>query len=598
MRREFQFDVNDHKDNIVYLRETHKLLGNVKLAAIIIVLVCIFFLLSNFNILLTAFGILLIQLFILLSIIQIKTEKKIKESETKLKINQDYLDRIDGVWSHFPDKGEEFKDDNHKYTGDLDIFGDNSIFQYLNTTKTWHGRQKFAKDLNGANFTTEEIRERQKAVWELSPTKNFTVDFQFYGSQVRFKHSGSEILGLISLLKGKPKANISPAYRYLLLLPIFSATFILAVFFTGLGALYIPAVLLLFIHAAFWLLCTVKFSRDLNDITGAGYRVGEYAELFGMVERKSFEAAALKDIKAKIKSNNGIITSEAIKKLDKIIMLIDMRRSGLVYFFLNLFFLWDFICVYFLRNWQANYQGYVEGWFEAIGELEALLSFSNLSFVIDNCCLPEISDEKNIEAKDLGHPLIYISNRVDNNVALENEIFIISGSNMSGKTTFLRTIGINMVLGLAGGFVCADRLKIPNISISTSMRVLDDLSKGVSTFYAELKRIKVIIDNAKGEDTLFLIDEMFRGTNSNDRLEGARTVIKDLELKGSIGLVTTHDLALCDLEDNKRIKNYSFSENYEGSEIIFDYKLNAGRSDTTNARFLMNKLGITVEHKT
>ena len=591
MRREFQFEVKECGDNIIYLTESHKLLGNVKLGALIVILICAVLVFRNLNILLMALGVILIQLYILLSVIQIKTEKRIEENKIKLKINQDYLDRLDGTWHDFSDKGEEFVCKSHKYTDDLDIFGENSVFQYLNTTKTWHGRQRFAKDLSCANFDTEEIKGRQKAVWELSPTKNFTVDFQFYGSKIRFK---GEILELISLLKGSSRKSVPAVYSYLLLLPVFSTAFILAVFFTGFSELYIPAALLLFAHIALWVFCTIKLSGDLKKITGAGYRIGEYSEIFGMMERKFVDSATLKALKSKVKSDNGIVASEAIKKLDRVIMLIDMRRSGLMYFVLNIFFLWDFICVYFLRSWQAEYSDYVEGWFEAVGELESLLSFANLSFVEENCCIPEIVEENTIEAKALGHPLINISKRINNDVGINNEIFIISGSNMSGKTTFLRTIGANMVLGRAGGYVCAKELKMPNIDISTSMRVVDDLSEGVSTFYAELKRVKGIINDCKGKKTLFLIDEMFRGTNSKDRLEGALAVIKTLESEDSVGLVTTHDLALCDLADNERIKNYNFSERYENDEIIFDYILMPGKSESTNARFLMNKLGIEV----
>ncbi|MCL2565091.1 MAG: hypothetical protein FWE24_04685 [Defluviitaleaceae bacterium] len=591
MRREFQFEAKECADNVIYLTESHKLLGNVKLGCIVVVLICLVLILRNLNILLMALGIILVQLYILLSVIQIKTEKRIEENRIKQKIHQDYLDRMDGAWHSFTDKGEEFVKKDHKYTSDIDVFGDNSIFQYLNTTKTWHGRQKFAKDLREANFGTEELKNRQKAVWELSPTKNFTVDFQFYGSKIRFK---GEILELINILKGSGKKSISSIYSYLLLLPVFSTAFILAVFFTGLSEFYIPAALLLFTHIALWVFCTVKLSGNLKKITGTGYRIGEYSELFAMMERKTVESPILKDIKSKVKSDKGIVASEAIKKLDRVIMLIDMRRSGMVYFALNIFFLWDFICIYFLRSWQAEYGGYVEGWFEAIGEMESLLSFANLSFVEENCCIPEIVEENLIEAKELGHPLINLSNRVNNNVKLDKEIFIISGSNMSGKTTFLRTVGVNMVLGLGGGYVCAKELKMPNIGISTSMRVVDDLSEGVSTFYAELKRVKNIINDCKGKKTLFLIDEMFRGTNSKDRLEGALAVIKNLESEDSIGLVTTHDLALCDLADNERIKNYNFSEKYENDEIIFNYILNIGKSESTNAKFLMNKLGIEI----
>ena len=595
MRKEFELEIWDCKESIESLIGTHKRLGNIKLLSIVLVLLFVILLFRNMNFTLLILSAVLVQLFILLTIIQIKSEKKLAETKIKLKIHEDYIARMDGKWGSFEDKGAEFVCKDHRYSSDLDIFGDNSVFQYLNTTKTWHGRQQFAKDLTGADYDAEEIANRQRAVWELSPSKNFTADFQLHGSKIRFK---GEINELINILKGDEKVKaMSPIYSHLLFLPVFSTLFMLIVFFMQLSEFFIPAALLLIAHIGVWIFGAVKFSGELGKITGAGYRIGEYSPMFHMIERRGFESPTLKRLKAKIKSDNGIVASQAIKRLDNIIMLIDMRRGAIMYIVLNLFFFWDFICLYLLRNWQAEYQDYVEGWFEAVGDFESLLSFANLGIVEANSCIPRIIDENTIEAKELGHPLIHNSARVNNDVTIDNEIFIISGSNMSGKTTFLRTVGVNMVLGRAGGFVCAKEFKMPLIGISSSMRISDDLSEGVSTFYAELMRIKGIIDDCKGRRTLFLIDEMFRGTNSKDRLEGAQTVIKSLESEESIGLVTTHDLALCDLENDEfaRVRNYNFSESYENDEIIFDYKLRKGRSNTTNAKFLMNKLGIEVE---
>ena len=591
MRREFELEVWDAKADIEDMNKLHRRLGNGKLASVILTIALIVMVINNLSIITIVFILVFVQLFILLCIVQAKTEKKLVDTTIKLKINEDYLARANGTWGEFEDMGEEFISKGHKYSADLDIFGKNSLFQYLNTTKTWHGRQKFAKDLSEANFSSDEIKARQYAVWELSASKTLTSDFQMNGEKIRFK---GELRELIGLLKGSEHVDgISPIYSYLLILPVFSTIFMLVVFFMQLSEFFVPAVLLLLVHIVLWALSIMKVSGNLGKITGAGYRIGEYSELFSLVERRSFDCDELRAIKSRIKSDNGIVASDAVKKLDRIIMLIDMRRSGILWFVLNMFFLWDFICLYLLRSWQAEHQDYVEGWFEALGELESILSFANLGLVEENSCLPSIVEENAVLAKDLGHPLIHSEKRVNNDVTINNEIFIVSGSNMSGKTTFLRTVGINMALGLAGGFVCAKELNIPNVGISTSMRISDDLSEGVSTFYAELQRIKGIIDECKGKKTLFLIDEMFRGTNSKDRLEGAQTVIKSLESEGSIGLVTTHDLALCDLaNDHERVANYSFSEEYSDDEIVFDYKLRVGKSDSTNARFLMGKLGI------
>ena len=232
---------------------------------------------------------------------------------------------------------------------------------------------------------------------------------------------------------------------------------------------------------------------------------------------------------------------------------------------------------------------------KSLGAFESLISFANLPRVCSNTAIPSCTEEKNyFEAKNLGHPLILNESRVSNDFKSNNNVFIISGSNMSGKTTFMRTIGINLVLAKAGSFVCAEGLKFSNMDIVTSMRIIDDLNEGISTFYAELKRIKMIIDVAhSNENTLFLIDEIFRGTNSVDRLKGAEEVLRELCATKVSGLITTHDLQVCDLESEfSNIINLSFSESFKEDEMYFDYKLKNGKSKTTNAEYLLRKVGI------
>jgi DNA mismatch repair ATPase MutS len=248
-----------------------------------------------------------------------------------------------------------------------------------------------------------------------------------------------------------------------------------------------------------------------------------------------------------------------------------------------------------LQAWKEKYAPLAEEWFLAFGEFESLLSFSNLPNICSSVCIPVFDkSDKIIEVADIGHPLINNSIRVNNNLSVNNNIFIISGSNMSGKTTFLRTVGINLVLANAGSFVCAQKMTLSRFKIMTSMRVADNLNEGISTFYAELKKIKGIIDFANSNNNMiFLIDEIFKGTNSVDRFYGAKTVISKLDRLGVMGFITTHDLELCDLENQHiRIKNFSFSEHYENNQILFNYKITAGKSNTTNAKYLMEMIGI------
>ena len=236
----------------------------------------------------------------------------------------------------------------------------------------------------------------------------------------------------------------------------------------------------------------------------------------------------------------------------------------------------------------------ISNWFESLGKFESLLSFSHFPNVVRNTTLPTITLGKEVTAKEIGHPLIKNDLRVCNDVQIDNSIFIISGSNMSGKTTFMRTLGINLVLAKAGGFVCAKDMHVSQLNLMTSMRIADNLSEGISTFYAELKRIKGIMEMARiDENMLFLIDEIFRGTNSVDRLIGAKTVLERLNEQNVIGIITTHDLELAqETKEIDRIRNYSFNEHYTDSEINFDYKIKKGVSTTTNAKFLMKMMDI------
>jgi len=589
MRREFEVEINECDVAIEDLTKNHKILGNVKLAVIALIIAIIAFAVVKGLSFMVGLSLLTtVEIYVLLAVIHWKLEKLLNEKIIKRRICSDYLARMDGNWDSFSDKGDEYIDRNHSYSFDLDIFGEHSLFQYLNTAKSYYGREQFVKDLTNPQYDLEKIKKRQEAVWELSANKNFTVDLQFYGELTKLQGDAQV---LIDLLKGDKKEIAKPFTQYLLYLPIFSTVFMLAVFLMEVSVLYIPAVVLFAVHVLLWLYCFLKLSGDLNKITGAGYKIGEFAQVFDLIERKTFDCDELREIKSKIVSGD-IKVSTAITELNHVIMKIDIRRNGLLFFLLNLFCMWDYSCLYSLKKWRGKYQDHVEGWFDALGRLESILSLTNLSFVEENSCMPDITEEMAITGENVGHPLVNTSVRVNNDIRQDNEIFIISGSNMSGKTTFLRTIGLNMVLGLAGGFCCGEKLTLPKVDIVTSMRNFDNLAAGVSTFYAELERVKEIIEACKDGRAIFLIDEIFRGTNSKDRLEGAASVLKNLEEKGAIGLITTHDLELCNIADKGRIVNYSFNEKYENNEIIFDYRLTKGRSNTTNAKFLMNKLGI------
>jgi len=480
-----------------------------------------------------------------------RLERQISHAKGHIAINQRHLARINGDWVKFSDIGQEFQSAEHPYASDLDVVGKKSLFQFLNTTKTWHGRQQFAQDLLKPSYDEPQIYARQQAIAELSENIPLANEWLYRFEQVGVQ-SGAKYM--VEHLQKQGSFTVNPLLRWF---PIFGS---LAYF--GQVSRYLEHV-----------------NRNFND----------YSQVLQFLMEQTFQSEKLQEIQNQLKDSE-----QAIKELGAIGARANLRRSYFVWLFLNLFLNWDLGTAVKLNKWQSKYAHKLENWFERLGEFESLLAFSHLPNVCDQTSLPTVRNGKILEATQLGHPLIANEIRVCNDMKCQNHIFIISGSNMSGKTTFMRTVGINLVLARAGSYVCATQMEFSPLDMMTSMRIADNLSEGISTFYAELKRIKGIMEMAKhNPNTLFLIDEIFRGTNSVDRLVGAQTILEKLNELGSVGMITTHDLELCELTNRyKRIQNFNFSETYGEKEIIFDYKMRPGISQTTNAKYLMKMMDI------
>ena len=535
----------------------------------------------------------LIELVVLIGfwIYHSKIHSKIDYSSSIISINKRHLDRISGQWSDFVDIGEEFVDFEHPYSSDIDIVGKKSVFQFLNTTHTWHGRQAFANALLQPNFSTEELIKRQNAIIELSTDINFSNHMEQNFSKIGTDHASQK---LVEELKDNRLFIKNKVIKFLLVyIPIITLVAIAAISIFRQKNLYIAAALIAITQGFIWVAGMLKTKKYTDAVLRLPYKLRTYSVVIEIIKNRHFNSEKLKEIQSLLGTSEQS-AAEAIKGLSKISDKVSVRSNGLVWSILNVFLLWDYSCAIMFEDWKKKYAPFAEKWFLALGEFESLLCFSNLPNIYGNTCIPSIIGEKMIEANELGHPLIQADICVNNNVSCENNIFIISGSNMSGKSTFLRTVGINLVLGRAGSFVCAKQMSFSQMKIITSMRIADDLNEGISTFYAELKRIKSIIALAQKEpNIIFLIDEIFRGTNSKDRFSGAKTVISKLNKMGVIGIITTHDLDFCTIsEQYPRIKNYSFSEYYRDNQIHFDYKMKVGKSTTTNAQYLMKMVGI------
>ncbi|MCL2386323.1 MAG: DNA mismatch repair protein MutS [Defluviitaleaceae bacterium] len=591
-KEEFAAKIETHETLRKRYTAVSDVVGYIKLIALPLMGVFVYFLyVREFPLELVGVGV----IFLIANIVLWEYHRRLHEiinfSKGIINIKQRHLDRISGKWTNFTDIGEEYINPNHPYSSDLDIVGQKSFFQFLNTTHTWYGREAFANDLLQPRYTSAEISERQDAIKELGTDTDFANRMEYTFSKIGVNNLQKFVADLTDqrlFLKSRVLKIL------LMFAPLVTIIFAVAVFLFRLEDMYIHAVTAIALQATVGVIGLLKTFPYLGDVSRFPRKLGAYSDVISALRNRDYNATILQRIQSQLGASE-ISAERAIKELGKISDMVSLRHNLLVWFALNALLMWDIQCSIAFEKWKRKYAHAAEGWFLALGEFESLLCFSTLPSLCDNTCLPTTTREKAIEAQNMGHPLISNEIRVNNNVSNANNIFIISGSNMSGKTTFMRAIGINLVLAQAGGFVCAKSMRFPLVEIITSMRIADDLNEGISTFYAELKRIKAIIENAeKTPQTLFLIDEIFRGTNSVDRLSGAKAVLTKLDSLGAIGIITTHDLDLCDITTRyPRIKNFSFSEDYRDNKIHFDYKLKAGKSTTTNARYLMNMLGIT-----
>lgn len=577
-------EVDLKKDNVVF-----NVIGYAKLFLVLLMGVLIYFIFSKgypLELIISCAAAFIVL--VILWVYHNRLHDHINYSKGIISICNRQVDRITGKWTAFEDIGAEFIDAEHAYACDLDIVGKKSLFQLLNTTHTWHGRQAFANDLLRPAYDRRELLERQAAILELSKDIDFASTIQYHLSQIGVDSSAVK---LVEELKDKKPFTKHKALKILLTYaPVLTLVFIAGIIVFQQKSLYLTGAIIALIQAIIWIAGMPITQKYLGVMARLPYKLSAYSAVIDILTAQDFSSEKLRQIKAQLN-----VASQAIKDLGKIADKISVKHNGIIYFIVNVVLLWDYECAFLLEEWKEKYSHLAEQWFTAVGEFESLLCFSNLPNTCDNTCLPVMAEKDNIiEALEMGHLLLPNGVRINNDLQFNSNIFIISGSNMSGKTTFLRTLGVNLLLARTGGFVCAKQMTCSPFEIMTSMRIADDLNEGVSTFYAELKRIKGIIDFAhKKPNMIFLIDEIFRGTNSVDRLTGAKTVISKLNALGVTGMISTHDLELCELANlYGRIKNYSFSEHYKDNGIYFDYKMKPGKSHTTNAKYLMEMVGI------
>ncbi len=489
------------------------------------------------------------------------------------------------------DGGTEYLDKKHPYINDLDIFGDNSIFQLLNRTTTKSGRDLLAGWLSNNN-NAAELLDRQDAVKELSEMLEWRQELEAKG--LHFKRQESNSDELIDWIKTpQPIPTFFKVCAWL-----FPFLIIPSIGLNIYSDWPVYATLILALVSGF---VVNRFQEPLKILTETVAKhisvLGAYSTLIGQLENASFKSKKLQELKVTV-SPTGKAASTVIQELFKVLDFLN-SRTNMLYWMVNVPLLFDIHIMVMAERWKAKNQNDVSKWFEAISELEALCSLAGLSYANPAFAYPIFAEQEyHFEAFNLGHPLISEQERINNDYALSGRgsTSIITGSNMSGKSTFLRTLGVNITLAHAGAPVCAASLELSTIQLFTSMRTEDNLEEHVSSFYAELQRIQSLLSLVeKGKPVLYMLDEILKGTNSQDRHIGAVSLAKQLANTNSFGLISTHDLALGQLEKSMdNISNYSFNSEIKGDEIVFPYLLEKGVCRSFNASKLMEKIGIKI----
>lgn len=508
------------------------------------------------------------------------------------------LARIEDRWAGTGEPGDRFRDDEHPYANDLDLFGRGSLFELLSIARTRAGEEVLAAWLK-APAAIPEITARQQAIDDLAPRLDFREALALAGAEVRASIDSS---GLVDWAQGSSALGRRSLRGVAALLTIAAILTALVWALTGNAAPFAVAVAA---EVLFSVPQRKRIQRALHAAGGPARDLDVLAHLLGQIEWEQFSAARLVLLQREL-DTGGVVPSVAIRRLHRLVELHDWQHNQ---FFAPLaaVLLWGTHLAWAIERWRQRHGEHVSAWLQSAGEFEALSSLAAYRYEHPDDTFPLVDDPKvfgnhaaTFDGTALGHPLLPATRVVRNDVQLAGEIrlLVISGSNMSGKSTLLRTVGINAVLALAGAPVRAEALRLTPLAIGATLRIQDSLQEGRSRFYAEITRIRQLSDIARGPiPLLFLLDELFHGTNSHDRLVGSVGVLRSLVDRGAIGLVTTHDLALTTItrELAPHASNAHFEDRLEDGEMRFDYRMKPGPVTRSNALALMRAIGLDVK---
>ena len=586
--QEYSRRLKDREFSAAQLQRKHLWLGNARIALFLAILVqCWITGKTGFP---SVYWLLLpVSAFIALVMLHRRIVRDLNSARRAVAVYSRGIARIEDRWAGSGETGNEFKDPLHMYAEDLDILGEGSLFQLLSMARTNMGRQCLARWLL-THAELPEIRERQAAVAELKSRLDLREDLAVAGESERIAAKPDRLAAWAGEESGLKDGRWWAAAL---------AALSVAALVVGFKWLWTPFVVALLINGIITSRARHRLEKIFSGIGETHKDLDSLAQLLRRIEAEKFQSPMLRQLQARLLTH-GLPPSACIARLDTLADLDDSRHNWFVRVF-DIPLLYSMQIAFALERWRRTYGGGIAAWLDVVGEIETLASIAAYSYEHPQDPFPEFASAEAapcFEGDALGHPLLPDDKCVRNDVRLggNSQVLLVSGSNMSGKSTYLRVVGINSVLAMMGAPVRGARLRLSRVAVGASMRVSDSLQKGISHFYAEIKRLRQVVDLSAAQPTLFLLDEVLQGTNSHDRRVGTEGVLRTLVRNSAIGLVTTHDLALTSLEEvfPERVRNAHFQERFEDDSLSFDYRLRPGVVTTSNGVELMKSIGLDV----
>ena len=578
---------------LVLLKKRKNTIAWIRFAVVVILAAALYYLYPISLLYASLAAVVLIAVFIRLVILAANNNTSIENHQRLVSINQNEQQINTGHYTDLPD-GRQFLSPLHPYANDLDIFGTASLYQYTNRTTSEQGNISFAGWLmHPADAAT--ILQRQDAVKELAAQYQWRQQLQAHGMEQTITAATEKKISkwvtepdtFSHAITWKLLRWIYPVIAVGILL-LYIADIITSQFFFG-------AYLIFFIVSAYVSKTVASQYIQLNKIVP---EVDILSKSAAWIENNTFRTAYLQSIQQHFKTGHTP-SSAAIRQLKSILDKFDMNLNLLFLVLVNPFLLWNLQAIFDLEKWRTKNKTNTDQWFSALAQMEAISTLANIHFNHPHWVFPVIDQQQHgtLQTTGIGHPLIPENKCVDNDFYTQGiaQVALITGSNMAGKSTFLRSIGVNTVLAMMGSPVCARQMTISVMRIISSMRVADNLQESTSTFYAELKKLQSIIADINAHEKVFvLLDEILRGTNSLDRHTGSKALVKQLIRKEAVAMLATHDVELAHLQTDytNNIHNYHFDAQIANEELYFDYKLKEGICQSLNASILMKKIGI------